>query len=399
MHNINNEYMSTYLKPTFTDDIITFKPNNDIVRGYFNLTTSDSSFFIKWLIEDYSYVNIGDDIFEISEYKQFSHSTNLIQLQCKNKVKSSYSGILVHNIKQDIADIIKLNKDSLLCTIYKNELSIMEDRFKYQFNVNKDDFTKKTIINCKFLEEILTTTFYTSLGIRIASYLKLNFEWVEDKCYILLSYDKKEIKLNKKISFLMLFDDDSVISLKPETNPSNDVCRLRLSTADMDILENALFIKWRINDKEGNLLAQGKNNCCSHIKIVDDNSKNISSIAFQKFIRDFRKVIKENVSLNQLEEQENTVISPNNSCYVYLMIDTTNKFHKIGISNNPKYREHTLQSDKPTIELLCAKEYPSRDIATAIESSLHKVYAPKRIRGEWFNLEEADIENIKQTLK
>ena len=228
MHNINNEYMSTYLKPTFTDDIITFKPNNDIVRGYFNLTTSDSSFFIKWLIEDYSYVNIGDDIFEISEYKQFSHSTNLIQLQCKNKVKSSYSGILVHNIKQDIADIIKLNKDSLLCTIYKNELSIMEDRFKYQFNVNKDDFTKKTIINCKFLEEILTTTFYTSLGIRIASYLKLNFEWVEDKCYILLSYDKKEIKLNKKISFLMLFDDDSVISLKPETNPSNDVCRLRL---------------------------------------------------------------------------------------------------------------------------------------------------------------------------
>ena len=81
------------------------------------------------------------------------------------------------------------------------------------------------------------------------------------------------------------------------------------------------------------------------------------------------------------------------------MIDTTNNFHKIGISNNPRYREHTLQSDKPTIELLCAKEYPSRIIAESIEAALHKAYANKRIRGEWFNLEPVDIEEIKQTLK
>ena len=87
------------------------------------------------------------------------------------------------------------------------------------------------------------------------------------------------------------------------------------------------------------------------------------------------------------------------SCYVYLMMDTTNNFHKIGISNHPRYREHTLQSDKPTIELLCAKEYPSRAIAEAIESALHNVYANKRIRGEWFNLDVSDVENIKQTLR
>lgn len=72
---------------------------------------------------------------------------------------------------------------------------------------------------------------------------------------------------------------------------------------------------------------------------------------------------------------------------------------QIGISNNPRYREHTLQSDKPTIELLCAKEYPSRAIAEAIEASLHKVYANKRIRGEWFNLDDVDVYNIRQTLQ
>ena len=366
--------------------------DNDFVKK--TLCLSDL-YLTKWLLSDYSYINKGDNIMEISEHNKFTQY--MIKVQGKTIVKSPYSGILVYDIKPDIVSK-KLNKGSLLCTIYTDDLSIMEDRFKYQFNVNKDDFTKKTIINCKFLDEILTTSFYTSLGIRIASYLKLNFEWVEDKCYIVLSYDKKEIKLDKSISFLMLFDDGNVLSLKPETKPSNDICRLRLSTANMNVLENSQFIKWRIIDKEGNILAQGKNSCCSHFKTSDNNSKNISSIAFQKFIRDFRKVIKENVSIDKLEEQENEITN-NNSCYVYLMIDTTNNFHKIGISNNPKYREHTLQSDKPTIELLCAKEYPSRDIATAIESSLHQVYAPKRIRGEWFNLEETDIENIKQTLK
>lgn len=355
-----------------------------------NIPYLSDIWFSKWLVSNYSHVNIGDNIFAISEYKKNPPYDTI--------VKSPYNGILVQEIQPSIVNG-KLSKGTVLCTIYSDISSIIEDRFKYQFKVNKDDFTKKTMINCNFLEEKISTTFYTSLGIRIASYLNLNFEWAEDKCHIVLFYNKKEIKLDKNISFLMLFDDGNVLSLNPETKPSNDVCRLRLSTADMDVLENSLFIKWRINDNEGNLLAQGNNNFCSHIKIVDDNSRNISSIAFQKFIRDFRKVIRENVSLVELDKQDNKVISTNNSCYVYLMIDTINNFHKIGISNNPKYREHTLQSDKPTIELLCAKEYPSRDIATAIESSLHKVYAPKRIRGEWFNLEEADIENIKQTLK
>lgn len=86
------------------------------------------------------------------------------------------------------------------------------------------------------------------------------------------------------------------------------------------------------------------------------------------------------------------------ACSVYLMVDTTNGFHKIGISNKPKYREKTLQSEKPTIELICAKQFPSRTIAEAFESALHKAYANKRLRGEWFNLSEEDVNNLKATL-
>lgn len=80
------------------------------------------------------------------------------------------------------------------------------------------------------------------------------------------------------------------------------------------------------------------------------------------------------------------------------MRDIANNSYKIGISNNPKYRERTLQSEKPTIEKLAAKKYPSRTIARTIEDSLHKVYQDKRIRGEWFYLDRTEVDEIIQSL-
>ena len=80
------------------------------------------------------------------------------------------------------------------------------------------------------------------------------------------------------------------------------------------------------------------------------------------------------------------------------MYDTSTSYYKIGISNNPEYRERTLQSEKPTIEKICAKEYPNRTIAGAIESALHKAYDSKRLRGEWFALDANDVIAITATL-
>lgn len=80
------------------------------------------------------------------------------------------------------------------------------------------------------------------------------------------------------------------------------------------------------------------------------------------------------------------------------MMDTANSFYKIGISNSPKYREKTLQSEKPTIELIYSKSFINRKIALTIEQSLHSNYRSKRIRGEWFDLNANDIEDIKSIL-
>lgn len=76
------------------------------------------------------------------------------------------------------------------------------------------------------------------------------------------------------------------------------------------------------------------------------------------------------------------------------MHDEINGYYKIGISNKPEYREHTLQSEKPSIVLIQAKKFPIRQIAEAYESALHKTYEDKRLRGEWFKLEPADVENL-----
>lgn len=81
------------------------------------------------------------------------------------------------------------------------------------------------------------------------------------------------------------------------------------------------------------------------------------------------------------------------------MRDNTNGYYKIGISNKPEYREKTLQSEKPSIELVACKKYPVRIIAESFESALHTTYSQQRLRGEWFNLNDADVAAIIETLK
>lgn len=71
----------------------------------------------------------------------------------------------------------------------------------------------------------------------------------------------------------------------------------------------------------------------------------------------------------------------------YLMKDSNTGYTKIGRSVNPKKRESTLQSEKPTINMFAVCENDH-------ESILHKKYSKKRIRGEWFNLSDKNLSSI-----
>lgn len=127
-----------------------------------------------------------------------------------------------------------------------------------------------------------------------------------------------------------------------------------------------------------------------------------SSLLFKQYTKQYLLALDELgivAEENAPSTVEKTREDTEEACFVYLMVDTSNGFHKIGISNHPEYRERTLQSEKPTIEKICAKKYPSRQIATAIESALHATFAAKRIRGEWFNLSSSDVSQVIETLR
>ena len=133
----------------------------------------------------------------------------------------------------------------------------------------------------------------------------------------------------------------------------------------------------------------------------------LASLTFKLYFQKFKQALLEcgvdiesqssENSINEKEEKDDPAWK-GTSCFVYLMKDETNGFYKIGISNKPEYRERTLQSEKPTIVLLKSKEYPTRTIAEAIESALHKAFGEKRLRGEWFELDSKEVDDIIITL-
>lgn len=75
--------------------------------------------------------------------------------------------------------------------------------------------------------------------------------------------------------------------------------------------------------------------------------------------------------------------------YVYLMVNEDTSLIKIGTSKNPKYREKTLHSQEPKINIIakwrCDKQ---------IERKLHAMFDHKKVRGEWFRLSLRDLKLI-----
>lgn len=71
----------------------------------------------------------------------------------------------------------------------------------------------------------------------------------------------------------------------------------------------------------------------------------------------------------------------------YLMADRSTGMYKIGRSIEPYFREKTLQSQNPVIELICTCQVD-------IEKHLHEYYADQRVRGEWFNLSDEQVNEV-----
>lgn len=76
--------------------------------------------------------------------------------------------------------------------------------------------------------------------------------------------------------------------------------------------------------------------------------------------------------------------------FVYVMKVHNSGAYKIGFSNNPFKREKTLQHEKPEIELFMTVPGTYQ-----LEKFFHKMFKSKNLRGEWFNLDNDDLEKLK----
>jgi tetrahydromethanopterin S-methyltransferase subunit G len=122
-------------------------------------------------------------------------------------------------------------------------------------------------------------------------------------------------------------------------------------------------------------MAKGKKS-----SIILKNSKGLLYVPFAKPI--------DNVTdKNEQKTHSKKVIKKVN--FVYLMINQRNGYYKIGRSINPEYREKTLQSEEPEVDLLY--KWPA---SKAVEKTLHNKFKSKKVRGEWFELNENDIIEI-----
>lgn len=82
---------------------------------------------------------------------------------------------------------------------------------------------------------------------------------------------------------------------------------------------------------------------------------------------------------------------------IYLISSETNgqKLYKIGITKRAiEVRMKELKTGNAA-ELAIVDSFQSK-WATKIEASLHRQFMPKKISGEWFQLEEQDLEDFKE---
>lgn len=217
-------------------------------------------------------------------------------------------------------------------------------------------------------------------------------------------YHKKEFSLHKFVkgdSFHFVFENNRHLEYKlkkaaASTNNA-DYKQVTFAMLPQDIQlfasENLIGIRCEFQNGDAPLELRKEND--------------LASLTFKYYFQNYIKALLEcgvNIDAADFkcesasEVKKEPLKSKEESCFVYLMKDETNGYYKIGISNRPEYRERTLQSEKPTIALLCAKEFPTRIIAEAIESALHKAFEDKRLRGEWFALDEKDVLNVIKTL-
>lgn len=357
--------------------------------------------FSRWLVSDGDFVRKDETIYQFVD-------SNKIQKEHKAKI-DGYISIYRSNTKMSY-----LKDHELVYSLYENEALRIEQTFINVPKIINDEFTGAKRIEWAEVSSANKRYWFLSekiKGVKSTSDdhltdLLFSFVYQNNSDYILFHFNPKQInlKINDAISFL--FENNEKIEFRINTNPISTKnyrnervieAKSLITKSELELFASQKLKKWKIylagDDKE----ILGGNTGASELY----RSKKFLQIVVQKFAKEYIELVNREITdykPTYIKEPIKESSIQEDCCYVYLMHDTTNGFTKIGISNKPMYRERTLQSEKPTIEMVISKKFPIRKIAESFEKSLHNTYAEKRIRGEWFELTPEDIEHLKESL-
>ncbi len=380
---------------------------------YINENSPDKSEFFhyssnlsKWLVADGEFVKENDNIYQSQNFKH--------QIENHKAKKKGYIDICHYKTLSIYSNLE--NQKKLLCVIRDDDSKRINQKYINKPKIIIDDFSNTKIIeweNVSISLSIYLKKGYQGVISKSDNFfidLLFTFNFINGNDYIIFHFNPKQIKPKSNDIISFLFENDEKIDFSISNNPifsknnrNEKIVEVKslITKSELELFAKQKFKKWKIN-----LFSNGKYILGGNTG-EENNYKTKSNliIVINKFTNEYIKLIsKEIKNYKPIEERELVPTSTNKPnkdeiCYVYLMHDTTNNFYKIGISNNPKYRERTLQSEKPTIELIISKRFPIRKIAESFEKALHETYSDQRIRGEWFDLSEKDVENIKLSLK
>lgn len=364
----------------------------------------DKIHLLDWLVEDKTYVEEGDIIAKVGAI--YDEKT-IYTFSLKAKVSGFIYQILPSFYSEPIY------QDSLICCFYKTYEDLQNYIYFNQPNLIHDDFTNNKIIKWNIIgghvlpfgssDESYNIGAIIINSINDEFHLMFSLENHGSKDYIVFKYFNNQYKLSPKDEIYFMYEDGLIDTYEIVENPIKISSswngfyetKVPITQSELNNLKKRDFLKWKIQFFNGSeFILGGCDNERFNVKLMRTIIKD--------FTEQYQLLVETEITEHQplIDKAQNSALeNSTETCHVYLMHDTTNNYHKIGISAKPEYREKTLQSDKPTIELICSKEYPDRGIAKSIENALHNNYSSKHIRGEWFELTDFDVLNIIKTLK
>ena len=370
----------------------------------------------KCNVNNGAYVKKGDSIVTISFYKDdgvFTHLAHEKPLIDRFDLLSEYEGYVycrhgTSTINESSWSSKPYNRDFL--TIYSSLEELCSSKFETSYEITTDDFSsEKTILWKKvagldYNEGYIAKSGYALIGGSIS----LQFAVQGGKPILSIIIKKDTLTVRKRDTISFRFEDNSIRSFTVLETPGKmvapytDHCfiNFRLIKEDINSFAEKGWDLLRVEHANGDAP-----HTFSNTNYRWDYQYPFSAFLFKDYVSRYIQalgevgVVLDDYSIPSERRSAESEPSKGEMCYVYLMKDISNGYYKIGISNRPEYRERTLQSEKPTIELLTAKPFPSRIIAEAIEQALHKAFGEKRLRGEWVELTPSDVDDIVQTLK